>query len=264
MKRYAIQMIFMALVFSSCSPAGTHNKAEKTDAKIQQEMIYISGGSFIMGKEQDSQAGYIDNMAHEVNVDGFFLDKYEVSNSMYQEFCEETGHSLPEFWGMDEFYSGSKFPNYPVVGVSWSDAVRYAEWAGKRLPTEAEWEFAARGGLIQKNFPNGNEVDSSLVNYNGTYGHALPVGSLPSNGFGLYDMAGNVTEWVSDFYAKDYFLESPVDNPGGAVYGKRRVIRGGGWRSGKSCNTCWFRQSLRPYWVDMNVGFRCAKNPADK
>ncbi|MCK4749704.1 MAG: SUMF1/EgtB/PvdO family nonheme iron enzyme, partial [Bacteroidales bacterium] len=124
----------------------------------------------------------------------------------------------------------------------------------------AEWEYAARGGLVRKNYPNGDEVDSTLANYNGTYGHALAVGSFPPNGYGLHDMAGNTAEWVSDYYAKDYYLESPLDNPKGPEYGKRRVIRGGGWRSGIGCNSCWFRQSLRSHWVDINVGFRCAKD----
>lgn len=253
-------MPMVAVLFLSCSSADTGEKQEVPNASVRQEMLLISGGSFIMGIAPYPDAKYIDNAAHEVRVDDFYMDKYEVSNSMYQEFCNETGHSLPEFWGMDVFYSGEKFPDHPVVGVSWSDAVKYAEWAGKRLPTEAEWEYAARGGLMQKSYPYGDDVDSSMVNYNGTYGHVLSLGSLPANGYGLHEMAGNVTEWVYDFYAKDYFNESPVENPAGPTYGKRRVIRGGGWRSGKSCTSCWFRQSLRPYWVDMNVGFRCAKD----
>ncbi len=226
----------------------------------EQDMIPVPGGSFIMGKEPNPNAHYIDDPAHEVRVDSFYLDKYEVTNSQYHRFCMETGHSLPEFWGMDAFCSGPSFPDHPVVGVCWADAVQYAAWAGKRLPTEAEWEYAARGGLVQKNFPGGDFLDSTLANYYGTYGHALPVGSFPPNAFGLCDMAGNVVEWVQDYYDKDYYLESPGENPTGPLVGKRRVIRGGGWRSGKSCNSCWFRQSLRPYWVDINVGFRCARD----
>ncbi|GAG59568.1 unnamed protein product, partial [marine sediment metagenome] len=183
-----------------------------------------------------------------------------VTNAQYLEFCQSAGHPLPEFWGMDVFCSGPDFPDHPVVGVTWVAAMQYAEWKGRRLPTEAEWEYAARGGLAKKRYPNGNDVDSTSCNYNGTYGHPIRVGSLPVNEYGLHDMAGNVVEWVSDYYAKDYFLEAPVDNPTGPKYGKRRVIRGGGWRSGKMCATVVFRQSLRPYWVDMNVGFRCARD----
>ncbi len=260
MKSIIPGLVLLAILMAGCSQTGSKQESEYPQPSVQQEMVLIPGGSFIMGKEPNPGSRYVDNAAHQVIVDSFYIDKFEVSNALYYEFCMETGHSLPEFWGMDDFCSGLKFPDYPVCGVAWADAAKFAEWAGKRLPTEAEWEYAARGGLEQKNYPNGDEVDSTLVNYYGTYGHALAVGSFPANGYGLHDMAGNVVEWVYDFYAKDYYLESPEDNPMGPMYGKRRVIRGGGWRSGVGCNSCWFRQSLRPYWVDMNVGFRCAKD----
>jgi len=227
---------------------------------IGPELVLIPGGGYTMGVKPSPINNFVDNADHLVRVDSFYIDKYEVTNAQYLEFCQSTSHPLPEFWGMDVFCSGPGFPDHPVVGVTWAAAMQYAEWKGMRLPTEAEWEYAARGGLTKKRYPNGNDVDSSNCNYNGTYGHPILVGSLPANGYGLHDMAGNVVEWVSDYYAKDYFLESPVDNPTGPKYGKRRVIRGGGWRSGKMCATVIFRQSLRPYWVDMNVGFRCAKD----
>lgn len=260
MNRKLIFLFLFLPLMTDCRQKRTQAKEEFPEASIQQEMVLIPGGTFTMGKVPGPDATFIDDAAHQVRIDTFYLDKYEVTNARYYEFCQETGHSLPEFWGMDAFYSGMKFPDHPVVGVCWSDARKYADWAGKRLPTEAEWEYAARGGLSQKNFPSGNQLDSTLANYYGTYGHPLTVGSFPANGYGLHDMAGNVVEWVSDFYAKDYYLVSPIGNPPGPMIGKRRVIRGGGWRSGKGCNSCWFRQSLRPYWVDMNVGFRCARD----
>jgi len=260
MKSVFFTTVFLSLIMASCNPTGTEEKTGHPAGNILQERILVPGGNFIMGVPPNPDSRYIDNPAHEVRVDSFYMDKYEVTNARYHEFCQETGHALPEFWGMDVFYSGLKFPDHPVVGVSWADAEMFARWAGKRLPTEAEWEYAARGGMVQMNYPNGNELDSTLANYYGTYGHALEAGSFPANGYGLHDMAGNVVEWVNDFYDKDYYHTSAYENPAGPVYGKRRVIRGGGWRSGKSCNSCWFRQSLRPYWVDMNVGFRCARN----
>jgi iron(II)-dependent oxidoreductase len=227
---------------------------------IGSELVLIPGGEYTMGVKPSPRNNYIDNADHLVRIDSFYIDKYEVTNAQYLEFCQSTGQPLPEFWGMDIFCSGPGFPDHPVVGVTWAAARQYAEWKGMRLPTEAEWEYAARGGHVKKRYPNGNDVDSTTCNYNGTYGHPIRVGSLPANGYELHDMAGNVVEWVSDYYAKDYFLEAPFDNPTGPKYGKRRVIRGGGWRSGKMCATVVFRQSLRPYWVDMNVGFRCARD----
>jgi sulfatase modifying factor 1 len=246
--------------FYSCKLKNPGIETDKGPAPIEQEMILIAGGNFIMGKKPNPNSKYIDNSLHRIRINDFYLDKYEITNAMYHAFCEETEYKLPEFWGMDGFYSGINYPDFPVVGISWVDASEYAKWMGKRLPTEAEWEYAARGGLVEKDYPNGDEMDSTLANYYGTYGHLLVAGSFPANGFGLHDMAGNTAEWVYDYYAKDYYLESPIDNPQGAEFGKRRVLRGGGWRSGISCNSCWFRQSLRPYWVDMNVGFRCARN----
>ncbi len=259
MKNIIILIFIFTSILFSCT---TSTQKEQTSSiqTIEHEFVLIPGGEFLMGKEPGEDEKWIDNYIHKIYVDSFYLDKYEVTNAQYYEFCQVTGHKLPEFWGMDMFCSGHDYPNHPVVGVTWADAQAYAEWKGFRLPTEAEWEYAARSGLIQKNFPNGDQMDSSLANYYPTQGHPLPVGSYPPNNFGLYDMAGNIVEWVYDFYAKDYFLNSPYENPHGPQYGKRRVIRGGGWRSGKSCNSVWFRQSLRPYWVDFNVGFRCAKD----
>jgi formylglycine-generating enzyme required for sulfatase activity len=225
-----------------------------------QDMVLIKGGTFIMGLLPGPDTKYVDYTSHEVTVSDFYIDKNEVTNAEYLKFCEESGNKLPEFWGMGKFKSGPEFPDHPVVGVTWVDASKYAAWAGKRLPTEAEWEYAARGGLVQKQFPYGDNMDASQANYNGTKGHPVEVGSFPPNAFGLHDMAGNVVEWVSDYYDKDYFLVSPKADPKGPEIGKRRVIKGGGWRSGKMCNACFFRQSLRPNWVDMGVGFRCAKD----
>jgi formylglycine-generating enzyme required for sulfatase activity len=253
----------LSLTFILVEMQGFSQEDEANDfpvPAVSQELVLIPAGSFLMGRTRNPASGFVDDPVHLVSVDSFLLDRYEVTNARYYRFCKETGHPLPEFWGMDVFYSALKYPDHPVVGVTWADAQGYARWAGKRLPTEAEWEYAARGGLEQKDFPCGEELDSTLANYHGTYGHVLRVGSFPPNGYGLYDMAGNVVEWVYDFYDKDYYLVSPGENPAGPAIGKRRVIRGGGWRSGRSCNSCWFRQSLRPYWVDMNVGFRCARS----
>jgi iron(II)-dependent oxidoreductase len=258
MRNTILSLIVLPIIALACKQPDNRNTG--IQPVIEPEMVLIPGGVFTMGNIPREDEEFIDNQAHKVYVDTFYLDKYEVTNAMYYEFCLATNHRLPEFWGMDQFRSSMNYPNHPVTGVCWSDAKTYADWKGLRLPTEAEWEYAARGGLEGMNYPNGNEMDSALANYYTTQGHPLKVGSYPVNGYGLYDMSGNVVEWVWDFYDDGYYLVSPLENPRGPLYGKQHCIRGGGWRSGRGCCSVHFRQSLRTYWVDFNVGFRCARD----
>lgn len=134
----------------------------------------------------------------------------EVTNQQYYDFCIATNNPFPQFWGIKEFRSGTDFFDYPVVGVSYF---------------EAEWEYAARGGMIGKNFPFGDQIDSTKVNYGRKYKGILKVVSFPRNGFGLYDITGNVWEWTSDFYSNDYYADSPAENPKGPDIGRFKVIR---------------------------------------
>jgi iron(II)-dependent oxidoreductase len=220
-------------------------------------MVLIPAGEFIMGK---NSAGTTDwQPEHKVMVDAFYIDKCEVTNQQYYEFCKVTGNSLPEFWGSSQFKCSLDFPDHPVVGVSFSDAMKYALWAGKRLPTEAEWEYAARGGLPNSNYPWGNQIDSTLVNYGKKYNTTLKVGSFKPNGYGLYDMGGNVWEWTMDNYGSDYYANSPSQNPVGPNSGRFKVIRGGSWHSGGMCIQTYYRNGLPASWVDFAVGFRCVK-----
>jgi iron(II)-dependent oxidoreductase len=220
------------------------------------EMVRIPPGEFIMG--DDSEGDH--HPPHRVWVRSFYLDVYEVTNAQYFAFCRATDRKLPEFWGSQRYRCGPDWPDHPVVGISSRDAEAYAEWVGKRLPTEAEWEYAARGGLAGNHYAHGDEIDSTTANYSraGT-GGTMPVGSYPPNGFGLYDMSGNVVEWVADRYAADYYANSPAENPTGPETGKFRVIRGGGWHSGPYCSRVYFRNGLPANWLDFNVGFRCAR-----
>jgi formylglycine-generating enzyme required for sulfatase activity len=220
-------------------------------------MVLIPKGEFNMGKNSPGPSDW--QPEHKVKIDSFYLDKYEVTNKQYYEFCMATKHALPEFWGTKEFKSGLDFPDFPVVGISWFEADGYAKWAGKRLPTEAEWEYASRGGLTDKNFPTGDQADSTKANFGKKYKCILKVGSFQPNGFGLFDMAGNVWEWVSDNYGSDYYKTSPDNNPKGAERGRFKVIRGGSWHSGAMCIQNYYRNGLSPSWVDFGVGFRCAK-----
>ncbi len=244
--------IWLIIGLFSCSV-----ESEKPVDSSSDESVLIPAGEFTMGVQGDTG----DNPAHEVWIDSFYMDKHEVTNAQYFEFCQATGRTLPEFWDKQGFRSSLKFPNHPVVGVSWIDAKAYAEWRGKRLPTEAEWEYAARGGLKDRNYPNGDSLDPSLANFSQSKkGGPVAVGSYSSNGFGLFDMTGNVVEWVADFYSQDYYLQNPKKNPKGPEKGKFRVIRGGGWHSGPFCNRVYFRNALPANWLDFNVGFRCAKD----
>ena len=230
---------------------------ELPGVEVQSEMMLVPGGEFLMGSSTDGDH----SPPHRVRLEAFHLDAHEVTNAEYYEFCRATGHRLPEFWGIDARRSGPGFPDHPVVGVSWQDAADYADWRGKRLPTEAEWEYAARGGLLHRDYPMRDTLSPSDANYGESgIGSPTEVGSYEPNGFGLFDMSGNVFEWVADRYSAGYYAESPVTNPQGPETGRFRVIRGGGWHSGPYCNRTYYRNALPPQWVDFAVGFRCARD----
>jgi len=250
----AVLLVFAVDFSVSCAQTGQESKKSVV---VQAELVLIPGGEFVMGKDGEGDH----SPAHKVYIDSFYMDKYEVTNAQYLKFCEETGRQLPEFWGSKEFHNGPDFPNHSVVGISWRDAEAYAEWAGKRLPTEAEWEYAARGGLTGMNYPNGDELDSTLANYSlAGVDATAAVGNYPPNGYGLHDMAGNVWEWVADYYDEDYYKTSPSKNPAGPEDRRFKVIRGGSWHSGPGCNKVYYRNALPPNWVDFAVGFRCVKD----
>lgn len=222
-------------------------------------MTLVPGGEFLMGNNMKNGLGF--SPVHKVKVDSFYIDKYEVTNKDYLKFCQETGHKLPAFWNTDIFKCGENYLNYPVVGVNFGDAKKYAEWAGKRLPTEAEWECAARGGLEGKDFPNGNVWTKEKAKQDGNGWRNLiePVGSYEPNRYGLYDMAGNVWEWVADRHSETYYKESEYYNPKGPEKGSNRLIRGGSWHSGKMCKKVFYRKGLISNWCDFAVGFRCVR-----
>jgi sulfatase modifying factor 1 len=252
MRRIPITCVCLFSGFLLAGQAGT--------AQNPEGMVLIPGGTFIMGS--NAVPGSISYPAHPVTLQSFYMDIREVTNREYMEFCQSTGHGYPEFWGMDVYKSGPGYPDYPVVGVNQSDAGAYAEWAGKRLPTEAEWEYAARGGLEGIDFPYGEHADHALARFNdpGAEKGPLPAGSYEPNGYGLYDMAGNVWEWVSDWFYSAYYAESPPEDPRGPASGTFKVFRGGGWHSGGGCTSVHHRNALPQYWVDISGGFRCVRN----
>jgi formylglycine-generating enzyme len=224
-------------------------------------MVIIPGGEYNIGKDSETNADY--SPVHKVVVDSFYIDVYEVTNAQYYKFCIDTDRKLPEFWGVEKYRSSLDYPDYPVIGVSKNDAVAYAEHLGKRLPTEAEWEIAARGGLIDSNFSNGNDFKSCIILdsiFVDGVRHPYSVTSGKPNNYGLYCMSGNAREWVNDNYSKEYYQISPLENPTGPEKERLSVVRGGGWKSGTGCKKVYIRNALRGTWVDIAVGFRCAND----
>lgn len=255
------QMIYRTLIATLifCYPVFLNGQSTPA-SDCPEGMVLIPAGKFMIGS--NSNPNSIAFPAHQLRLHSFYMDRCEVSNKQYEKFCLETGHKFPEFWGMDIYKSGSDYPNHPVVGVSHFAATLYAEWAGKRLPTEAEWEVAARGGLEFIAFPYGEKADHAKARFNDPEAEKGPVktASYEANGYGLYDMSGNVWEWVSDWFDANYYPESPEENPQGPSNGNFRVLRGGGWHSGGGCSSVSNRNALPQHWVDIAGGFRCVKD----
>jgi formylglycine-generating enzyme required for sulfatase activity len=218
------------------------------------EFVLVPAGTFTMGATD----GHGDERPpHKVTLDAFALYKFEVTNEQYQAFCKATGHRLPAVLQQARFNQ----PKQPVVGVSWEDAAAYCTWAGGRLPTEAEWEYAARG-TDGRRYPWGNDRASprrAQVDANNQSEGPKPVGSFPDSAspFGCMDMAGNAWEWVADWYAYDYYSRSPEMNPTGPEQGVRRVLRGGSWGFPSEARSS-FRQYEKPDYLANWTGFRCA------
>ena len=236
----------------------TAEALEKAIVGDSAPMVLIPAGEFQMGSDDHSDN---EKPMHTVYLDAFYIDKYEVTNSQYKKFVDATEHKAPRYWDNP----GLNAPNHPVAGVSWQDAMSYCEWAGKRLPTEAEWEKTARGGLIGKTYPWDGNLTRDNANYDGIGGqdewkYTAPVGSFPPNGYGLFDMAGNVYEWCADWYGEHYYAASPRENPTGPSSGTTRVMRGGSWRNASKGLCVAFRNDSDPASATKDFcGFRCAR-----
>jgi formylglycine-generating enzyme required for sulfatase activity len=238
-------------------------------------MVYVPAGEFQMGADvsqdykdemcqkyyPDCQSWWYENEkpVHTVYLDAFWIDKTEVTNQMYKQCVQAGACDLPD---STTNYDNNAYASHPVVNVSWFDAQNYCEWAGRRLPTEAEWEKAARGpdGLF---YPWGEGISCDLANYSGCIGETTPVGSYPEGAspYGALDMAGNAWEWVADWYDGDYYQNSPYENPLGPSSGGVRVRRGGSWGSYvNSIRPAW-RSWFSPFSSDFIIGFRCALSP---
>jgi formylglycine-generating enzyme required for sulfatase activity len=232
--------------------------ADQPNTPLQPELSLIPAGWFLMGSAQGQDN---EKPVHRVWVDGFHLASRQVTNFEYARFLGGTGSTPPPFWSDANFHH----PEQPVVGVSWFEAVRYCQWLTSssnhifRLPTEAEWERAARGDVEGKAYPWGDAPPQSRPNYHKLWINGPePVGRSRPNQFGLYEMCENVHEWCADWFAADYYANSPSRNPMGPSEGVRRSSRGGSWRHHVKIARCSARSSIPPEFQYADYGFRVA------
>jgi formylglycine-generating enzyme required for sulfatase activity len=239
-------------------------KKDPESAQAEQApMGAIPAGKFWMGV--DGLQGLDDERPrHEVFLDTYAMDLYEVTVGRYATFLKSTGRLPPLFWDTVDL---NEHRDRPVIGVDWEDADVYCRWAGKRLPTEAEWEHAARG-TDERRYPWGHETPvQSLANYaigaRFSYSQTLmPVGHYEKgrSPYGMYDMAGNVWEWVQDWYGTNYYETSEERNPRGPSEGQFKVLRGGSWSELPKYLLTYGRFKLPPSTRNSYTGFRCAKS----
>ena len=267
--------------------ADSPKAVKKSSAAAPEGMVYVSTGAFTMGSPP-GEGHYDEEPAHRVCLSGFYIDRHEVTNAQFHEFTEATGYvteaekdaSLAEdrTWRHPDGLGSNAgdIPNHPVVCVTWNDANAYATWAGKRLPTEAEWEKAARG-TDGRRYPWGNanptstlaniadksvELRWSDASLDDNYKTASPVGSFPNGKsvYGTEDMGGNAWEWCSDWWSSGYYESGPSNNPTGPETGEFKVIRGGSWFSGADGARTAHRMHFRPVGSSAAIGFRCVKD----
>ena len=214
----------------------------------------IPAGSFAMGSVEGQED---EAPVHVVTVDAFEFGIYPVTRAEYQAFITATRYPEPREWHAPEFQP----PDYPVVGVSWDDTRAYCAWRGDvRLPTEAEWERAARGGIEGQRYPGGDEIPAWIpAGGRGPLPCPWPVTLGAPNPFGLFGIGANVHEWCADWHARDYYAASPALNPQGPLTGVRRASRGGSWRHAVTISRCAARSKLDPSFRYTDYGFRVVR-----
>jgi formylglycine-generating enzyme len=295
--KYILTILILLVLFglSGCQKKTVNETKVKLEAK--DGMILLPEGSFQMGTNDGMP---FEAPVHAVKIKSFWIDEHEVTVAEFAKFVEATNYQTEAekfgwsgvfdvetgdwtridgaAWRHPEGPKSTAKDDEPVCQISWNDADAYAKWAGKRLPTEAEFEYAARGGLLQKKyswgdelrpdgkpvanwwqgvFPNKNTVEDGFL-------RRAKVKSFPPNNFGLYDMGGNVWEWTSDWYANDYYQKSLPENPPGPENGIEKVIRGGSWMCSENfCSNYRVagRSHASPDTGLNNLGFRCVRDP---
>ena len=263
----------MLAILNACDQPTVYSEPPKN-------MILIPAGNFIMGTNSE-QANADQKPAHKVYLDAFYIDKHEVTNAQFEAFITDGGYQNQEHWTENGWNfiqknhittplqhgenTVSTKPNHPMIGVSWYEAKAYATWAGKRLPTESEWEKAAKG-TKKRVYPWGDEMDFSKLSYFPHVTKVRAVGSFPEGAspYGVLDMAGSVWEWCSDWYGESYYPQSARENPKGPDSGEYRVLRGGGWDSIRLQLQCTYRYYDKADRRTYNIGFRCVQDTSEK
>ena len=254
----------LAVLLVVSTPIWAQGEPEKTSETAPENMVLVPAGEFSMGTDnrdgsdfnQRDNVPLVSNDArprHTAKTGAFWIDKTEVSNAQYQKFVAATGIAPPPHW------IGGQIPknqeNFPVTHVNWFEASAYAKWAGKRLPTEIEWEKAARG-TDGRNFPWGNNYEGGRLNGNSDGPREVGKFAAGASPYGALDMAGNVFEWTASWF--DGYPGAPTKQPD---FGRTlKVVRGGGWMSGNTLSQTWYRSVNRPSSRIMWVGFRCVKD----
>ena len=252
-------------------------QVSSSDGMVQ---IYIPAGAFLMGSVTGSGSDELPR--HEVLIDAYWIDKMEVTTTMFAQFLNDAGNQIEGSGAWLDDVDGDVhvlenngiwqpedgYENHPVNEVSWFGANAYCEWAGRQLPTEAEWEKATRGGVAGKKHPWEAQHHEGDCSWKGANVYkcgetSVPVGSFAPNGYGLQDMGGNVREWVADWYAEDYYQYTPEKNPNGPEEGTHRVVRGGSWERHTEYAQSSTRSSDWPYVTWHDIGFRCADDVFD-
>lgn len=258
-------LVLLSLILAATALLACRTQAKPPEPPQTRDgapMVRVPAGEFLMG------AASLDNDGpdHKIKLSEFWIDTYEVTNARYAqcvdaEICTPPARTTSNT--RSSYYGDTRFENFPVVSVSWYDADNFCRWTGKRLPTEAQWEKAARG-TDGRFYPWGNKFEPERVNstLNGLL-DTVVVGSYPDgvSPYGAYEMSGNVWEWVNDWYDERYYSNSPTENPPGPDLGREKIVRGGGYGVYDAVMRTTYRRPVLPEREFAFIGFRCAWNP---
>jgi formylglycine-generating enzyme required for sulfatase activity len=268
-----VLLMHVSVLDAADMPAAKNGTAPSVDmikGKDGVPMILIPGGAFLMGSNDGLPN---ERPEHTVTLNAYYIDQFEVTAGRYQKFIESAKHDLPPTWDDEAAHA---MGDLPAVGMSWTDAAAYCKWAGRRLPTEAEWEKAARG-TDGRRYPWGHmQPFVDIANYNRGVWVSEAITLVPVNSglegmsvrhglkeggkspYGLFHMAGNAAEWVADWYDREFYQKSPDKNPTGPTTGEKRVMRGGSWADLPMALRVTARFSAEPDFEERTIGFRCA------